>query len=129
LIIRNVLACFLLFLISESAIAQNFDKDYSPLTSTGTLPEEFLKTARSISEEEVKTLDYKVIDRLAKQQFIISSNYFLRDLLLSGDVLINDRLTKYVNKVADELLKKQLDLTPTTSYICHEISIRKCLCF
>ena len=40
----------------------------------------------------------------------ISSNYFLRDLLLSGDVLVNDPLGNYVNRVADELLKNDPEL-------------------
>lgn len=84
--------------------AQVTAKDYTPLTSTGTLPEEFLKTARSVSEEEVKNIGYGM-DRQARQQFVISNNYFLRDLLLGGDVLINDPLTIYVNKVVDEILK------------------------
>lgn len=84
----------------------SFDKDYTPLTSSGTLPEEFIKTARAESEEELKTIPYGP-DRTAKEQFIISNNYFLRDLLLGGDVLINDPLTQYVNKVADQLLKDQ----------------------
>lgn len=83
--------------------------DYSPLKSSGSLPDEFIKTARALSEEDLKTIGYGT-DRIAKQQFIISSNYYLRDLLLSGDVLINDPLGDYVNKVADELLKNDPEL-------------------
>ncbi len=102
---------FCLFLIgtlfSGRLTAQaSLDKDYQPIVSSGTLPNEFIQTARSISEQEISKLSYSS-DRTAKEQFIISNNYFLRDLLLSGDVLINDPLTKYVNKVADELLKDQ----------------------
>lgn len=92
------------FLLFSFVVYGQYEKDYSPLKSSGALPEEFLRTARSWSEEDIKTLGAGT-DRLAKQQFTISSNYFLRDLLLSGDVLINDPLGNYVNKVADELLK------------------------
>ena len=88
-------------------IAQaQFDKNYTPISSSGTLPEEFIKTARAISEEDVRTVANES-DRRAKEQFIIANNYFLRDLLLGGDVLVNDPLSLYVNKVADELLKNQ----------------------
>ena len=99
---------FFLILNVHAAVAQ-FTADYMPLKSSGTIPEEFVKTVRTMSEEEVKTIGYGA-DRSAKMQFIYSSNYFLRDLLLSGDILINDPLTKYVNKVADELLKNEPDL-------------------
>ncbi|MFL5764227.1 MAG: M48 family metallopeptidase [Bacteroidia bacterium] len=96
------------FLLSTVSYSQ-YATDYTPLRSSGALPDEFLKTARALSEEELKTVGYGT-DRLAKQQFVMSSNYFLRDLLLSGDVLINDPLGNYVNKVADELLKNDPEL-------------------
>ncbi|MCW3104172.1 MAG: Peptidase family [Bacteroidetes bacterium] len=83
-----------------------FDQNYTPLSSAGTLPPEFLTTARALSEQEIAEMG-SVKDKSAKKQFIISNNYFLRDLLLSGDVLVNDPLSKYVNRVADELLKGQ----------------------
>lgn len=97
------------FLLFSFVVFAQYEKNYSPLKSSGALPEEFLKTARSLSEEDIKTIGYGT-DRIAKQQFTISSNYFLRDLLLSGDVLINDPLGNYVNKVADELLKNDPEL-------------------
>ena len=91
-------------LLFSSAANSQFAKDYTPIVSSGSLPEEFLKTARAMSIEDIKTIGYGQ-DRAVKQQFVMSNNYFLKDLLLSGEVLINDPLTKYVNKVADELLK------------------------
>jgi len=102
---KSIFLLFIALAITINVKAQKFDQDYTPLKSSGNLPEEFLKTARSISEEEVKTVTYGAADRLVKQQFIISNNYFLKDLLMSGNMLINDPLTRYVNKVADELLK------------------------
>lgn len=105
---KHLLVGAFIFFISITASAQ-YAADYAPLKSDGSLPEEFLKTARALSEEELKTVGYGM-DRTAKQQFVMSSNYFLRDLLLSGDVLINDPLGDYVNRVADELLKKDPEL-------------------
>ncbi|MCX6297056.1 MAG: M48 family metallopeptidase [Bacteroidetes bacterium] len=105
---KSLFIGILVFLLSKGSYGQ-YATDYTPLKSSGALPEEFLKTARALSEEELKTVGYGT-DRIAKQQFITSSNYFLRDLLLSGDVLINDPLGIYVNKVADELLKNDPEL-------------------
>jgi len=103
---KNML--LVLALSAGSCLAQaqthSFEKNYVPITSSGSLPEEFIRTARSVSEEEIALLPYGAT-REASKQFIVSNNYFLRNLLLSGDVLINDPLSAYVNKVADELLK------------------------
>jgi hypothetical protein len=101
---RSLLTVLFCSLISFS-FAQ-FENDYKPLVSSGALPAEFITTAKELSKQEISDLG-KVEDKSAKQQFIISNNYFLRDLLLSGNVLVNDPLSKYVNKVVDELLKDQ----------------------
>jgi hypothetical protein len=106
---RNVFIIGLFVLFFCKPISAQFSTDYTPLKSNGALPDEFIKTARALSEEELKAVGYGA-DKTAKEQFIVSSNYFLRDLLLSGDVLINDPLGNYVNKVADELLKNDPEL-------------------
>jgi beta-barrel assembly-enhancing protease len=92
--------------ISTGSLWAQFTLNYTPISSSGELPLEFTSTARSISEQEVKTVPSGK-DQRAKKEFIIANNYFIRDLLLSGDVLVNDPLSKYVNRVADELLKNQ----------------------
>ena len=102
--INNILLFVFVATITGKINAQQFAKDYTPISSSGTLPDEFLKTARAMSVEDIKTIGYGQ-DRAVKQQFVMANNYFLKDLLLSGEVLINDPLTKYVNKVADEVLK------------------------
>ena len=104
LIKTAVLLYSLTFVIQKDARAQKYIKDYTPISSTGTLPGEFIKTAREMSEADIKGISYST-DRTAKVQFAMANNYFIKDLLLSGNVLVNDPLTIYVNKVADELLK------------------------
>ncbi len=106
---KKIIFVWIVFLFFSRVLVAQYATNYIPLKSSGALPEEFLKTARSLSEEDIKNIGYGT-DRMAKQQFTISSNYFLRDLLLSGDVLINDPLGIYVNKVADELLKNNPEL-------------------
>jgi len=100
---QTIKALTCLLLLSNSTFAQ-FDFDYIPLKASGTIPEAFVKKAKETSLDEVKNVEYGN-DRTAKQQFTIANNYFLRQLFMSGDVLFNDPLTIYVNKVADELLK------------------------
>lgn len=88
--------------------AQDFNADYIPLKSSGTLPEIFLKKPGVLSQEEIKkdpTGGNKV-----KNHYITSTNYFISDLFLSGQVLVNDPLTAYVNKVAAEILKQNSGL-------------------
>jgi hypothetical protein len=85
--------------------AQSFNKDYRPLQSSGTLPEIFLKSARAQSAYELAIIPQQK-DKIEKEQFIKANNYFIEDLLLSGQVLVNDPLTTYVNKVAAEVIKQ-----------------------
>jgi Zn-dependent protease with chaperone function len=85
--------------------AQSFNKDYKTLQSSGTLPEVFLKSARAQSAYELAIIPLQK-DKIEKEQFIKANNYFIEDLLLSGQVLVNDPLTMYVNKVAAEVIKQ-----------------------
>ncbi len=105
---KTIVATIALTSIFIKANAQ-FTTDYTPLKSSGFIPSEFLKSARALSEEEIKTIGYGK-DHTAKTQFTIYQNYFLQNFLMNGDVLINDQLTKYVNRVADELLKNNTSL-------------------
>ncbi len=95
----------LLLIFIANILAAQFENDYTPLKASGNIPEAFVKKAKETSEEEIKTIVYGTSDRIAKQQFTVANNYFLRELFMSGEILFNDPLTIYVNKVADELLK------------------------
>jgi Zn-dependent protease with chaperone function len=90
---------------NQSGNAQSFNKNYTPLQSSGTLPDVFLKSARAQSAYELAIIPQQK-DKIEKEQFIKANNYFIEDLLLSGQVLVNDPLTTYVNKVAAEVIKQ-----------------------
>ncbi len=100
---------FILFFSLIVAAKAQYSDDYTPIKSSGAIPEEFLKSAKALSMEETRAI-VAGKDHDAKTQFTISQNYFLQNLLLSGDVLFNDPLSVYVNKVADELLKDNASL-------------------
>ena len=83
----------------------DFSKGYIPLRSSGTLPDVFLRSAKEQSQEELSKLKNDEEKKL-KTQFILSNNHFIHDFLLSGQVLVNDPLTIYVNKVAAEVVEQ-----------------------
>lgn len=83
----------------------SFSKDYTILKSSGTLPSIFLKPAKELAQEELLKLQDDQ-DKKIKTQFILSNNYFIHDFLLSGQVLVNDPLTIYVNKVASGVIEQ-----------------------
>src|SRR3569832_1092681 len=93
----------MLFFISSEA--QQFSTDYTPLQSSGSLHDVFLKSANAESDEEVQQLSADH-NKIEKKQFILANNYFIQDLLLSGQVLVNDPLTTYINKVAAEVMEQ-----------------------
>jgi hypothetical protein len=104
-ICKTGLFCLLMWGFIHSLKGQEFDKDYMPLQSSGTIPDVFLKSARAQSAYEMAIIPLQK-DKIENEQFIKGNNYFIEDLLLSGQVLINDPLTTYVNKVAVEVTKQ-----------------------
>ncbi len=89
----------------------NFD-NYTPVVSSGTIPQEFRMLYQDKFDEdksELHDIDKKS-ERKAKEQYILKSNYYVEQLILSGRVLYNDPVGNYVNKVADELLKSDPEL-------------------
>jgi len=115
--IQLTLAAFLCIWVTS--FSQYTAADYTPLKSSGLIPDLFLQSAKTMSEDEIRLLQSaKTAGQIAedkkvkedKSNFIKESNYYLRRTLLSGNVLINDPLGIYVNKVADNLLKNNPEL-------------------
>ena len=85
---------------------QDFTKDYTPLKSAGTLPDAFCQSTQKKIEEDNKQVKNKThSQKKTEKNFNIESNYGLDAYLLSGDVLVNDKVSVYLNKIADVLLK------------------------
>lgn len=93
--------------IGLSAFAQDFF-DYHPLQAKGTIPQEFIKLSTEKFESAKGNIkkqgDKKKIAK-EKERFYLQVNYALDELMNSGKVLFGDTLTRYVNRVADEILK------------------------
>ena len=103
-----VVACIL---AAFPVFSQDFE-NYSPLECSGKIPEVFRTSSLEKYESDRQNIDqdHDLRRRKDEQRFYLRSNYLLDELLLSGQVLFNDPLTHYVNKVADELLKSDPEL-------------------
>lgn len=105
-----VFLCIFIFTIVLSA-QQNLENTYNPIESSGKLPDELQKL--SAEKFELRKNDVKKDKRRlrkTKEDFILQSTFAVDELLLSGDVLFNDPIGIYVNKVADVVLKDEPEL-------------------
>lgn len=95
----------LVFLIG-SIYAQDFD-NYKPLTSSGKIPLDFTVLSSQAYEEAAGQINNKdkKFDRKAQKKFYLINSFSLHELLYSGKLVYNDVLSRYANKVLDEVLK------------------------
>lgn len=92
--------------------AQNFN-DFKPLRSTGAVPESFRKNSSEKYKEDLKTnisTKDKRMEKKAKKEVLLESNFQADEFLLSGKVLFNDPVGLYVTKVLDKLLEHDPEL-------------------
>ena len=111
---KRALGLFILFVIPlASLFAQSYDfNGFTALRCAGDIPLDF----RQLTIEKYKIQKAGIDKRQARwsrkahNQFILESNFFLNEVLLSGYVLFNDPVTNYINKVADKLLENETAL-------------------
>lgn len=97
-----------LIFAQNPATKPNLD-NYKPARANGPLPQEFL-----ISTAEKAAKDNEKIDqaqdkamRDAQMEFYLQTNYSVDQMRFSGEVLVNDTFSIYINRVADSLLLRQ----------------------
>ena len=108
---------FILFLSLGTGCAQtstpiDFDH-YTPIQFSGTIPENFLQLSSAKVEAQIKdqvSNSENRKDQIAKEQFLLQSNFVIDEMLLSGKVLFNDPVGAYINKIADYVLRDQPQL-------------------
>ena len=105
---RLYLSVAFVLLLLTGASAQ-FEKNYTPVVSRGTLPKDFVTLSAKKFEAEKSKLSKseKRSTRKSKETFLLQSNFGIDEILLSGRVLFNDPLAEYVNKVADKALASE----------------------
>lgn len=104
------LIIFLIFLLPIVLFCQ--EKDFQPIVSEGKIPEDFLKSSADIIEQEKEdfTVGSSRKEKKIKEKFLIESTYGTKDLLQTGIITFNDPVSLYINKVADNLLKNDVEL-------------------
>lgn len=81
-------------------------KNYTYLKSKGKIPKEFITLTTDKYQEDFKDNKNKDLDK----EFFLSTRFFIDEILLSGNVLFNEDLSNYVNKVAKYTLRKEKGL-------------------
>lgn len=101
-------SAFLLLLILPGLVMaqQDLSKNYSPLKSQGTLPEIFTQDMKNVVQQDITALNKsREKDKALKSTYYTEANYEIEKIVKSGNALINDEISAYLNKLADILLK------------------------
>lgn len=95
---------FALLLLSFSCLqAQDFD-NYTPLKSAGNIPVNLITSSTQKYEEDKANT---ASNQKKERQFYLKSNFVLDELLRSGQLLFNDPISAYVEKILAVLLKDE----------------------
>ncbi|MBS1635966.1 MAG: M48 family metallopeptidase [Bacteroidetes bacterium] len=85
---------------------QNLSENYVPLKSQGTLPEVFTQDIKKVVKQDITDLNKsKDNDKNLKSTYFTEANYEIEKIVKSGNTLINDEVSLYLNRLADVLLK------------------------
>lgn len=105
----------ILFLICALMVNHACSQDFSHYTSLkceGNIPDDFtmLSSKKFESSKSSISKNDNRKTRKAKEVFYLETSFGIDEMLQSGLILFNDTVSRYVNRVADELLKKDPDL-------------------
>jgi hypothetical protein len=105
---KILLTLALLPLLARAQQVPNMD-NYRPARSNGPLPKDFLTSTIEKYEKDKGKIDQGQDKNMqkAEEDFYLQTNYSVDQMRFSGDVLVNDTMGIYVNRVADSLLLKQ----------------------
>ena len=101
---------FCLFEVYFSFGQQNLQKDFKPLKSTGILPEIFTNDIKETIKTDLNDLGIEDKDKKIKSTYYTAVNYEIEKQVKSGNTLINDEVTVYINEIVDIILKNQPEL-------------------
>tara|TARA_R110000782_G_scaffold270486_1_gene372049 strand:+ start:116387 stop:118582 length:2196 start_codon:yes stop_codon:yes gene_type:complete len=92
--------------------------NFKPLYSVGEIPIEINKSSASKIKEQTSEIskNQTTSEINTEKDFILKSNYILDRILSNGVVFYGNKINKYVEKVADELLKDNLTLRKELSF-------------
>jgi hypothetical protein len=123
---------FVLFVSVQGFSQQNLKENFTPLKSKGTLPSLFTENIRNIVQTDINELNKgKENDKALKSVYLTEANYEIEKIVKSGNTLINDDVTNYLNKLADVVLadnpalRKQLNIYTLKSPVVNAYSYDK----
>lgn len=98
---------YLFVLLAGGLFAQqDLKTNFIPLKSTGQLPDIFTQNIRNVIKQDITDLNSKKEkDAHLKSSFLTASNYHIQKIVRSGNTLVNDEITVYLNKIADVILQ------------------------
>jgi beta-barrel assembly-enhancing protease len=97
----------IIFILAAFAINAQSVLEFKDLESQGVLPADIVSPTYHTYEEALKDNlidDDKGLTKKSKDNFILNSSYYINDLFTSGDIVFNDTVTNYLNKVKDVVL-------------------------
>jgi hypothetical protein len=128
--IHLTLSFFLICILSHAQL-EEFNINYTPLRSSGTLPEIYTRSATEKADADIAAMNKVagVMDKKAKKRFYTNSNFSQDRFLRSGKILFNDPVSIYVNKVADEVFKAHPDLRKQIQIYLVKSDVVNAYCF
>ena len=106
---KHLLIVIALVLLSSNYSAQTDFNNYITLRSSGDIPEDFTKQTYDKIKEGMQS-DRTELKGSQQKIFLEGTNYAIDEILHSGLVIYGDPITKYIERVADKLLRKNGDL-------------------
>lgn len=103
---------------------QNLKENFSPLKSSGTLPDIFTQNIRNLIKDDITELNkQKAEDRGIKSNYLTAANYEIAKIVKSGNTLINDEVTNYLNELAGVILKNNPTLKSQLKIYTYKSSV------
>lgn len=109
----------ILCFVSTPKAQQEIDfNQFKRLQSSGKVPDDITKLYIEKYNDDKSTIEKsnRRSENKAKDQFLQESNFYINQLLISGKVLFNDPVTKYINVIADNILKEEPELRKTLRF-------------
>jgi len=106
---KKMLVWILLLVCWQYQLMGQFESDYSRLKPSGKIPA-YLSIPFLEAYNPFDTRTENTDAPVTEDDFWQESNYYLNQLLISGKILYNDPVSKYIGQVADHLLRSHPEL-------------------
>src|ERR1700741_889297 len=83
---------------------QNLKVDYKALKSEGILPDIFTRDIKETVNHDISEITKEDADKKLKEDYLLITNYAIEQKVKSGNTLINDEMTLYINQIVDVIL-------------------------